>query len=131
IYVAATAALSAADPTGALERAARARRLFRAHGRDLWESRAQLVVMTARYAKGESGARLLAQTEQVASRLDHFRDEDAPRAHLLAGRIALRRGGGAGADEHLERAARSRRRGSALNRSIGWLGQALRGEAEG
>src|SRR5262249_24423094 len=75
--------------------------------------------------------RLLAQTEQVASRLDHFRDEDAPRAHLLAGRIALRRGGGAGADEHLERAARSRRRGSALNRSIGWLGQALRGEAEG
>ncbi len=131
IYVAATAALSAADPAGALERAGRARRLFRAHGRDLWESRAQLVVVRARYANGERSARLLAQTEQVASRLDNFRDEDASRAHLLAGRIALRRGGGAIAEEHLERAARSRRRGSALNRSIGWLGQASRCEAAG
>jgi tetratricopeptide (TPR) repeat protein len=129
IYVAATAALSSADPAGALERAERARRLFRAHGRDLWESRAQLVVVSARCARGESSARLLAQTEQVASRLEDLRDEDAPRAHLLAGRIALRRGGRARADEHLERAARSRRRGSALNRSVGWLGQALRCEA--
>ena len=131
IYVAATAALSAADPTGALERAAHARRLFRAHGRDLWESRAQLVVVSARYANGERNARLLAQVEQVASRLDDLRDEDAPRAHLLAGRIALCRGAGAIAEEHLDRAARSRRRGSALNRSIGWLGQALRCEAAG
>jgi tetratricopeptide (TPR) repeat protein len=131
IYVAATAALSSADPAGALERSRRARRLFRAHGRDLWESRAQLVVVSALYANGERGARLLAQTEQVASRLDDLRDEDAPRAHLLAGRIALRRGDGALAEEHLERAARSRRRGSALNRSIGWLGQALRCEAAG
>jgi tetratricopeptide (TPR) repeat protein len=131
IYVAATAALSAADPAGALERAGHARRLFRAHGRDLWDSRAQLVVARARHANGESSARLLAQTEQVASRLDDLRDEDAPRAHLLAGRIALRRGHRASAEEHLERAARSRRRGSALNRSIGWLGQALRCEAAG
>ena len=131
IYVAATAALSSADPAGARERAGRARRLFHAHGRDLWESRAQLVVVQARYANGESSARLLAQTEQIASRLDDLRDEDAPRAHLLAGRIALRRGGGAQAEEHLECAARSRRRGSALNRSIGWLGQALRCEAAG
>ena len=131
IYVAATAALSAADPPSALERAGHARRLFRAHGRDLWESRARLVVVRARYANGESSARLLAQTEQVASRLDDLRDEDASRAHLLAGRIALARGAGARADEHLERAARSRRRGPALNRSIGWLGQALRCEAAG
>jgi tetratricopeptide (TPR) repeat protein len=129
IYVASTAALSAADPAGAFERAGRARRMFRAHGRDLWESRAQLVVVSARYANGERSARLLAQTEQVASRLDDLRDEDAPRAHLLAGRIALRRDSGALAEEHLERAARSRRRGSALNRSIGWLGQALQCEA--
>jgi CHAT domain-containing protein/tetratricopeptide repeat protein len=131
IYVAAIAALSAADLAGALERAGHARRLFRAHGRDLWESRAQLVVVSARYANGERSARLLAQTERVASRLDELRDEEAPRAHLLAGRIALRRGDGALAEEHLERAARSRRRGSALNRSIGWLGQALRCEAAG
>src|SRR6266568_286903 len=90
IYVAATAALSAADPAGALERAGRARRLFHAHGRDLWESRAQLVAVRARYANGQRTARLLAQTEQIASRLEDLRDEDAPRAHLLAGRIALR-----------------------------------------
>jgi len=131
IYVAATAALSAADPAGALERAGRARRLFHAHGRDLWESRAQLVAVRARYANGQRTARLLAQTEQIASRLEDLRDEDAPRAHLLAGRIALRRGGTAQAEEHLERAARSRRRGSGLNRSTGWLGQALRCEAAG
>lgn len=129
IYVAATAALSAADPAGALERAQHARRLFRAHGRDLWASRAQLVVVRARHAKGECTASLLAQTEQVAARLDDLRDEDAPQAHLLAGRIALGRGVGAVAEAHLERAARPRRRGSALNRSIGWLAQALRCEA--
>jgi hypothetical protein len=74
---------------------------------------------------------LLAQAKLVASRLEDFKDEDAPRAQLLAGRVALRRGATAQAEEHLKRAALSRRRGSALNRSIGWLGQALRCEAAG
>jgi CHAT domain/Tetratricopeptide repeat len=129
IYVAATAALFAADHSGALNRGLRARRLFRAHGRGLWASRAQLVVLSARYANGESTGRLLAQTKQVATQLDDFRDEDAPRAHLLAGRVALSRGATAVAEAHLTRAAQARRRGSALNRSIGWLGQALRCEA--
>ena len=52
-------------------------------------------------------------------------------AHLLAGRIALSRGSVAEADPHLERAARSRRRGPPLPRSVAWLARALQAEARG
>jgi tetratricopeptide (TPR) repeat protein len=131
IYAAASAALSAADSRGACDRAERARRLFHAQGRELWELRAQLVVVSARAAHGERAARLLDQAGRIASRLEDLHDEDAPRAHLLAGRIAMRRGCTGQADLHLERVARSRRRGSAIARSLGWLGQALRSDARG
>ena len=52
-------------------------------------------------------------------------------AHLLAGRIALSRGSIAQADPHLERAARPRRRGPPLPRSVAWLARALQAEAQG
>jgi tetratricopeptide (TPR) repeat protein len=131
IYAAASAALAAADSRGARDRAEHARRLFHAQGRELWELRAQLVVVSARAADGESTASLLDQAERIASRLADLHDEDAPRAHLLAGRIALRRGCVDQAELHLERVARSRRYGSAIGRSLGWLGQALRADAQG
>ena len=52
-------------------------------------------------------------------------------AHLLAGRIALTRGSVIQADPHLERAARSRRRGPPLPRSVAWLARALQADAQG
>ncbi len=50
---------------------------------------------------------------------------------LLAGRIALDLGRGAAAEHHLAAVARTRRRGPALARVSGWLGEALRAEAAG
>ena len=59
------------------------------------------------------------------------RSAEAMQAHLLAGRIALSRGSMPEADPHLERAARSRRRGPPLARSVAWLARALQAEAQG
>jgi len=52
-------------------------------------------------------------------------------AHLLAGRLALSRKRTIEADQHLDRAARSRYRGPLLNRSVAWLARALQAEARG
>jgi CHAT domain-containing protein len=130
-YAAATAALAAGNPAGARERAAQARRMFRAQGRPHWEARASLVLTEARHALGEHSAALFRYAEQVAARLDASGASDATPAHLLAGRIALSRGSVAEADPHLERAARSRRRGPPLPRSVAWLARALQADAQG
>jgi hypothetical protein len=53
------------------------------------------------------------------------------RAQLLAGRLALDRRMPAEADQHLERAARSRRRRPPLTRSVAWLARALQADARG
>ncbi len=50
-------------------------------------------------------------------------------AHLLAGRLALSRGWTAAAEQHLERAARARRRKPPLIRSVAWLARALQADA--
>jgi hypothetical protein len=63
--------------------------------------------------------------------LASYRSGEAPRAHLLAGRIALAGGRADDADRHLEHAARSRRRGPPLDRSVGWTAQALQAQARG
>jgi hypothetical protein len=131
LFAAATAALSIPEPSAARDRAERARRMFRAQGRALWEARALLVVVQARHALGDHTARLFTQTEQLSLHLVRLRSEEAGRAHLLAGRIALALGRAGPAHHHLEWAARSRRRGSPLTRSVGWLAQALWAEAEG
>ena len=52
-------------------------------------------------------------------------------AHLLAGRLALSRKRTIEADQHLDRAARSRHRGPLLNRSVAWLARALQADARG
>ncbi len=128
---AATAALAAGNPAGARQRAAQARRMFRAQGRQLWEARASLVLTEARDALGEHSAALFRYAEEVAARLDAARSGEAMQAHLLAGRIALSRGSVTQAGPHLERAARSRRRGPPLPRSVAWLAQALQADARG
>ena len=130
-FAAATAALAAGNPAIARERARQARRLFRAQERTVWEARADLVLAQARYAAGERSASLLRYSGQVAARMEAPRADEAIQAHLLAGRLALSRGRMAEADQHFERAARSRRRGPPLTRSVAWLARALQAEARG
>ncbi len=130
-FAAATAALAAGHPADARQRAAQAHRLFRAQGRALWQVRASVVLTEARHALGEHSAALFRYAEQVAARLDASRAGEAMQAHLLAGRVALSRGSMPEADHHLERAARSRRHGPPLTRSVAWLARALQADARG
>jgi tetratricopeptide (TPR) repeat protein len=131
LFEAATAALAAGDATTARERARHARRLFRAQGRAVLQARADFVIAEARYAAGERSASLLRDVERVTARLEACRAGEAMRAHLLAGRLALSCGRTAAAGQHLERAARSRRRGPPLVRSVAWLARALQADARG
>jgi tetratricopeptide (TPR) repeat protein len=131
LFAAATAALAAGDPATARERARQARRLFQTQERDRWEARAGLVLAQARYAAGEHSLGLFRHVERVAARLEASRAEEAMQAHLLAGRLALSRKRTIEADQHLDRAARSRYRGPLLNRSVAWLARALQADARG
>src|SRR5262249_50037061 len=83
----------------------------------------------ARYAAGERSASLFRFAERAAPHLDTFGTDEALRAHLLAGRLALSQGRVIEADQHLDRAARSRRRRPPLTRSLAWLARALQAEA--
>ena len=130
-YAAATAALAAGSPAVAKQRATQARRMFRSQSRPLWAARASLVLTEARHVLGEHSVALLRDAEDVAARLEASRTAEAMQAHLLAGRIALSRGSAAEADPHLERAARYRRRGPPLIRSVAWSARALQAEAQG
>src|SRR5258708_32279363 len=67
--------------------------------------------------------------EWEAARLEALGSDEAPRARLLAGRVALDLGRVDEADRHLMAAARSRRRGPAMSRVSGWVSEALRAEA--
>jgi tetratricopeptide (TPR) repeat protein len=128
---AATAALAVGNPADARQRAARARRMFRAQGRPFWETRASLALAEARHALGDHSAELFRYAEDVAARLEASRAPEAMQAHLLAGRIALTRHRMPEAGRHLERAARSRRYGPPLSRSVAWLARALQADARG
>ena len=129
LFAAATAALAAGNPATARERARQAHRLFRAQGRVVWDARADLVIAEARYAAGERTASLFRSAERVAAHLDACRADEAMRAHLLAGRLALSIGRATEADRHLEDAAKSRRRRPPLPRSVAWLARALQADA--
>jgi tetratricopeptide (TPR) repeat protein len=131
VFAAATAALAAGHAADAKVRAGQARRLFRAQGRPLWEARAAFVLTEARYSAGEHSAALLRHASQAAAALGASGAGEAMQAHLLAGRIALSRSSMPEADQHLERAARPRRRGAPLPRSVAWLARALQAEARG
>ncbi len=131
LFAAATAALAAGKPADARERARQARRLFQAQRRDVWEARADLLLVQATYASGDCSVGLLRHVERVADRLDGLEAGEAMHAHLLAGRVALNRGRAPQADQHLEEAARQRHRGPPLRRSVAWLARALQADARG
>lgn len=131
LFVAARAAQAAGRPDGAAKRARAARDLFRAQGRPWWTARAAFVLVQSRYDAGRRGGRIAGQAAGIADRLDELGAEEAPAAHLLAGRLAAESGRMVDADRYLARAARFRRRGPTYGHAAGWLAQALRADAAG
>jgi tetratricopeptide (TPR) repeat protein len=131
LLMAANCALAAAQPQAAIDRAQAAYRLFRSQRSAWWQAHAGLVLAQAQYAAGLNSGSLLRQANRTAARLEGLGSGDATQAHLLAGRMALGLGRREDADRHLIAAAQSRRRGPAMSRANGWLGEALRAEAAG
>ncbi|GIE94508.1 CHAT domain-containing protein [Paractinoplanes rishiriensis] len=131
LFISAKAAQAADRPADAAVRAAEARDLFRHQHRSWWAARAAFVLVQSRYDAGRRDGRLRVAAARIADRLEELGAEEAPAAHLLAGRLAAVAGRLDEADRNLERAARSRRRGPAYGHAEGWLAQALRAEARG
>jgi CHAT domain-containing protein/tetratricopeptide (TPR) repeat protein len=131
LLIAANCALAAGQPQAALDRAQAAYRLFRSQRSAWWLARTGLVLAQARYSAGPASARLLGEANRAAARLEAVGSSDAPRAHLLAGRVALDLGRHGAAEAHLAVAARSRRRGPPMSRASGWLSEAVRAQAAG
>ena len=104
-------------------------RLFRSQRSTWWQAHAARVLVEARYRSGPPSPALLREANRTAARLDVLGADDGAQAHLLAGRIALDLGRHDDADRHLAAVASTRRRGPALQRVSGWLGEALRAEA--
>jgi len=129
LLTAASCALAAAQPQGALDRAQAAYRLFRSHQNAWGQAHTRLILVQARYAIGPVSGGLLRAADVAADRLEQLGSGEATQAHLLAGRVALDLGRRADADRHLGAAALSRRRGAAMSRASGWLAEALRAEA--
>jgi len=131
LLMAATCALAAARPQAAQDRAQAAYRMYRSQRSAWWQAHAARVHVQARYEVGPTSPALLRQADRVAVQLDALGASDAAQAHLLAGRVALELGRRDDAERHLGAVARTRRRGPALSRVSGWLGEALRAEAAG
>ncbi len=131
LLMAANCALAAAQPQAALDWARAAYRLYRTQRRSWQQAHSARVVIEARDKVGPVSAPLLREANRAAARLDELGSSDAAQAHLLAGRVALELGRRDDAERHLAALARTRRRGPALSRVSGWLGEALRAEAAG
>ncbi|TDD79530.1 CHAT domain-containing protein [Actinomadura rubrisoli] len=130
LLTAADCALAAGRPGPALESAAEAARLFGRQQRRWWRAHARLVRIRARFSAGPVTGALLGDAERCVAELAALGSPDLPLGRLVAGRIALALGR-ADAEGHLAAAARGRRHGPALTRSVGWLAEALRAEAAG
>jgi tetratricopeptide (TPR) repeat protein len=130
LLTAANCALAAAQPQVAQDWAQAAYRLFRSQRSAWWQAHAARVLVQARYEVGRASPALHRQANRAAARLDALSASDAAQAHLLAGRIALKLGRRDDTERHLGAVARTRGRGPALSRVSGWLGEALRAEAE-
>ncbi len=129
LLTAANCALAAAQPQSAQDWAQAAYRLSRSQRSTWWQAHAARVLVQARYQVGPASPALLGQANRVAAQLDALGASDAAQAHLLAGRVALELGRHDDAERHLGAVAQTRRRGPALSRVSGWVGEALRAEA--
>ena len=119
----AAAALAADDRDGARARAARAERLLSAQDRPGWALRARFLRVSA----GPTHPRASRNAARVADALTAARADEAPHAHLLAGRLAA---DPVQARRHLQAAAAGRDRRPALGRATGELAVALLAGAE-
>ena len=131
LFAAARAAQAAGRPSDAAVRATAARNLFRAQHREWWSARAAFVLVQSRYDAGRRDGRTRLAADRIADRLDDLGAEEAPAAHLLAGRLAAATGRPGEADRHLARAARLRHQGPTYGQAAGWLAQALRADGRG
>jgi tetratricopeptide (TPR) repeat protein len=131
LLTAANCALAAGRPETALEWAQAAARLFRAQQNALWDARAGLVIIRARYRTGLGSAAALRAASKAATRLADLGSGDAAQAHLIAGRMALDLGRRDSAAYHFGVAASSLRRGPPLSRASGWIGRAQQAQAVG
>jgi tetratricopeptide (TPR) repeat protein len=129
LLMAAYCALAMAKPADAQDLAQAAYRLFGSQRSSWWQAHAARVLVEARSKTGPASAALLRQADRAAARLDVLGASGAAQAHLVAGRVALELGRHDVAERHLAAVARTRRRGPALSRVSGWLGEALRAEA--
>ena len=132
LLMAANCALAAAQPQAALDRAQAAYRLFRSQ-HSAWGQAHAGAGAGPGPVRGRPGVRPTAARGEPGGRAGWraLGSGEATQAHLLAGRVALELGRRADADRHLAAAARSRRRGPAMSRASGWLGEALRAERRG
>ena len=129
LLTAASCALASSRPEVAIQRARAARQLFKVQRRDWYAAHAESAVLQARLARGPLTTQLLVAASRAAKQLEELEAPEATQAHLLAGRVSLALGRNDQAAEHLSVAARSRRRGPAMDRITGWLSEALRAEA--
>ncbi len=134
----ATAALAAGDLPRAAAAADEARRLYRAHGHEVDELRAELLALTARANAGQPAGRLLPRVEALVEASRRAGDRDLPRVLLLGARVArASRATRARAlsDAWLGEAASFRHASTASTRALGWLAAAqkrhLAGEVGG
>ncbi len=130
LFVAATAALAADDPERGEAYARQAHRMFQAQQRAWWSLHSRLVQLRCEFAEGQTSRHMLTAATEIARALRSEHSDDATVGFLLAGEIAAHRGHES-ARTLFRAAAAQRQRGTALNRSVGWLAHALACSADG
>ena len=123
LLAAATAALAAAEPERGEAYARQAHRMFQSQRRNWWSLHSRLMQLRCEFAQGHASRQMLTSATATAEALRSQHSDEATTAYLLAGEIAARQGPEL-ARPLLVTAAAQRRRGSALNRSLGWLAHA-------
>ncbi|MEP7054751.1 MAG: CHAT domain-containing tetratricopeptide repeat protein [Actinomycetota bacterium] len=126
LLIASAAALAAGDTAAALGRAEDARIGFRRLGRSGWTALAGYAAVRARWGAGDYSARAFRLARRTAQELEAARlAGPALDSRLIAGRTALALGRKPAAFSELTAVAAARRRGTAEQRSRGWLAEAL------
>ncbi|HKR67374.1 MAG TPA: hypothetical protein VJT16_00845, partial [Streptosporangiaceae bacterium] len=128
---AAEAALAAAEPGQARNRATEAAQLFRRQGRQRGDLLARITIARARFASGERSRRLLGDAARVAAAASRHRLAEASEAHVVAADVALALDDVATAKPHLDRVARTRAAKSTAGRVLGWYAAARRAQMAG
>jgi tetratricopeptide (TPR) repeat protein len=126
MLIASQAALASGNVDAALRNADDARRAFRKLGRHGWMALAGYAAVRARWGAGDFSSRALRLACKTGEELTHARlTGPAVDARLIAGRTALVLGRKQAARRELAAVSAARKRGTAEQRSRGWLAEAL------